>query len=193
MPEEQPKKEWSDEMFPGPEDAGHPFAIGSTGNFVFGGQRGGECTIGACEVTDKEFAVGKNGAVPFQPGSSQELGFGASYKWSSDMRSIDISLHVLVPNLGYEHSDRWVCNGQGVDNNQSIGVVAQIDTDIDLPVLRLHLYDRYGFTDGGFSTSETVNWGACTIPENISMIAKWPTVEPNIAPDAETHARFAGD
>ena len=110
------------------------------------------------------------------------------------MRSIDISLHVLVPNVGYEHSDRWICNGTGPKNDQIIdGVVEKIDTDIDLPVLRLYLNDRYSFTEGGFSKSEIIKWGACLTTETISMIAKWPTVEPNIPPDGETQARFAGN
>ena len=75
-PGEQPRKERPDEMFPGPEGAGHhPFAIGSTGNFVFGGQRGGECKIAACDIMDIERAKGKSGVLPFSARASRRVRF----------------------------------------------------------------------------------------------------------------------
>ena len=98
-PGEGPKKERLDDI-----GVGYPFAIGSTGNFVFGGQRQASCQLDKCQITESESAVSRNGVLPYAIGPG--LGFGAYYKWSADMKTLYVGLLVKVPDVGYEFSSR---------------------------------------------------------------------------------------
>ena len=112
-PGEVPKKDRPDELglLEDPNNLGLPFAIGSTGNFIVGGKRHASCEIEKCQVSQTESAVSRNGVLPYTP-TAPGHGFGAYYKWSVDMKTLHVSLHVKVPDVGYEIKSSTSCPGQ---------------------------------------------------------------------------------
>jgi hypothetical protein len=194
-PGETPKKERPDSLgiWDDPDNLGFPIAIGSTGNYVTGGQRHATCEIEGCQVTQTESATSRNGVLPYSS-MTTGLGFSAFYKWSLDMKTLHVSLYVNVPDVGYEFESRIACPGQTpTDGGQSLNAQMSIQTKIDLPVLQFHLDESYNIQAGQYVKSEQYKWGLCMKLEKIAMTAKWPTVAPAFPPTSETYARLGGD
>src|SRR5262245_35042083 len=70
-----------------------PFAIGSTGAYNVGGQRQANCQIDRCQFTESRAAVSRNGVLPYATNTG-DVGFGAFYSWSADMKTLYVGLLV---------------------------------------------------------------------------------------------------
>ena len=100
-PEEVPKTDRPDWLPLPPGALGVPFSVASTGTYTVGGQRMAHCVIGDCSLRDTELVIGRHGPLPFStmdPG----LAYSAYYKWSKDMKNLEVTVIVAIPNTGLE-------------------------------------------------------------------------------------------
>ena len=196
-PGEAPKKDRPDSLglLLDPLNPGWPFAIGTNGNYSLGGQRQATCILGKCEALQTESASSRSGVLPYLLTTSG-LRFGAYYKWSVDMKTLYVSLHVVVPDVGFEFRSSIKCPGQpDANNDQSANgeVIVQIPL-IDLPVLKFHFDDYYYIQPDGVERSQDVQWGRfCKNNDKLKVTAQWPEVSPAFPPTRNTEARVEGN
>ena len=149
-PEETPRTDRPDLPMPLPASLGFPFSVGSTGTYTVGGQRLAYCVMGDCSLRDTESAVGQHGPLPFTL-VNQGLGYGAYYKWSTDMKKIEVNVIVNIPNSGMEIELYTACEGVApVTSTHSVSTTLGIVTTKApaLPTLEFHLDANYNIVAG---------------------------------------------
>ncbi len=192
-PGEPPKTERPDAITLPPGSLGFPCSIGSSGTFTVGGQRLATCVKDKCTMRDTETAVNRQGVVPFsitQPG----LGFAAYYKWSKDLKKIDVNVIVNIPDSGMEMELYTSCEGSApVTSGHSTATTLGIFTSKapGLPVLEFQLDENYDIKSGETHGMQNLPWGRCEAQGYFKHSATWPTVAPSVRPTNDTEARFA--
>jgi hypothetical protein len=192
-PEETPKTDRPDMPMPLPGSLGFPCSVASSGTYTVGGQRTATCVKNGCTMRDTESAVARQGTLPFtvtMPG----LGYGAYYKWSTDMKKIEVNVIVNIPDTGIETEAYTFCeNGDPVTTSYSVATTLGIVTSgaPGLPTLEFHLDENYNIVSGDIHGMRNLPWGRCEAQGYFKHSATWPQVTPKSAPKPNTEARYA--
>lgn len=193
MIEETPKTERPDMLQPLPASLGFPFSVASSGTYSVSGLRTASCVKGDCTMRDTEATIAQEGTLPYsvsQPG----LGYGAYYKWSIDMKSIEVNVIVNIPDVGMEMELYTHCDGEDeITSRHSVGSSLGIVTSKSpsLPVLQFQLDEQFNIKENEVNVMQTLPWGRCETQGYFKHFAKWPRVEPNVKPKPDTDARYA--
>ena len=188
IPEEVPKSDRPNLPMPLPASLGFPFSLASTGTYTVGGQRSAYCVKDKCTMRDTESAVGQSGPIPFTL-VNQGLGYGAYYKWSKDMKKIEVNVFVNIPDSGMEVELYTSCEGSSpktITNSASttLGILTT-------KPLVFHLDANFNIEPGDIPDMKTAPWGRCETTGYFKQNATWPRVEPSSRPKPDTDARYA--
>lgn len=188
LPEQVPTTDRPEMIQPPPGSLGFPFSHASTGTYTVGGQRSAQCVKNGCTMRDTESFLARHGPLPYtfrQPA----LGFEAFYKWSVDMKKIEVHVVVNLPDMGMEMETYTFCEkGDPITTTFSGNTVLGIQTT---KPLEFKLDANYDIQVGHVDDMENIPWGRCGLPGYFKFSATWPKVTPKSGPKPDTAARYA--